>query len=203
MAVRVAVVPTPGFKRKAFKLCVLTRWDFNFFVRSSSLRGTDNDAQSQPANPFIAISITQMSVRLGVCVCVCVCVCVSIKQDTGRRRERKPRAISRRKKGEKQKQSKKPRKTRAKRFRALVKLGVSGSGLSTGPQMTVLGSATVKSQHELWTERLLADLPISSWPFLPPCSSPGVTDNVAVVVVVVEGGAEERGRGWGYGVGSL
>ena len=30
---------TPGFKRKTFKLCVLTRWDFNFCVRSSPLRG--------------------------------------------------------------------------------------------------------------------------------------------------------------------
>ncbi len=31
--------PTPGFKRRTFKLCVLTRWDFNFCVRSSPLRG--------------------------------------------------------------------------------------------------------------------------------------------------------------------
>ena len=32
-------LPTPGFKGRAFKLCVLTRWDFNFCVRSSTLRG--------------------------------------------------------------------------------------------------------------------------------------------------------------------
>ena len=31
--------PTPGFKGRTFKLCVLTRWDFYFCVRSSPLRG--------------------------------------------------------------------------------------------------------------------------------------------------------------------
>ena len=31
--------PTPDFKGRTFKLCVLTRWDFNFCVRSSPLRG--------------------------------------------------------------------------------------------------------------------------------------------------------------------
>ena len=31
--------PTPGFKGTKFKLCVLTRWDFNLCVRSSPLRG--------------------------------------------------------------------------------------------------------------------------------------------------------------------
>ena len=31
--------PTPGFKGRRFKLCVITRWGFNFCVRSSSLRG--------------------------------------------------------------------------------------------------------------------------------------------------------------------
>ena len=30
--------PTPGFKGRAFQLCVLTRWDFNFCARSSPLR---------------------------------------------------------------------------------------------------------------------------------------------------------------------
>ena len=30
--------PTPGLKGRTFKLCVLTRWDFNFCVRSSPLR---------------------------------------------------------------------------------------------------------------------------------------------------------------------
>ena len=28
-------------KGRTFKLCVLTRWDFNFCVRSSPLRGTE------------------------------------------------------------------------------------------------------------------------------------------------------------------
>ena len=32
--------PTPCFQGRTFKLCVLTRWDFNFCVRSSPLRGT-------------------------------------------------------------------------------------------------------------------------------------------------------------------
>ena len=32
---------TPGFKGRTFKLCVHTRWDFNFCVRSTPLRGTD------------------------------------------------------------------------------------------------------------------------------------------------------------------
>ena len=31
--------PTPGFKGRIFKLCVLIRWDFNFCVRSSPLWG--------------------------------------------------------------------------------------------------------------------------------------------------------------------
>ena len=31
--------PTQAFTARTFKLCVLTRWDFNFCVRSSPLRG--------------------------------------------------------------------------------------------------------------------------------------------------------------------
>ena len=31
--------PTPDLKGRTFKLCILIRWDFNFCVRSSSLRG--------------------------------------------------------------------------------------------------------------------------------------------------------------------
>ena len=31
--------PTPGFKGRPFKLSILTRWDFNFCVRRSLLRG--------------------------------------------------------------------------------------------------------------------------------------------------------------------
>ena len=33
--------PTPGFKGRTVKLCALTRWDFNFRVRSSPLRGNE------------------------------------------------------------------------------------------------------------------------------------------------------------------
>ena len=46
MAVSVACMailwPTPSFKGRTFKLCVLTRWDFNFSVRSSPLREPTN-----------------------------------------------------------------------------------------------------------------------------------------------------------------
>ena len=34
--------PTPGFKGRTFKLCVLARWDFNFCVRSSPPQGQNN-----------------------------------------------------------------------------------------------------------------------------------------------------------------
>ena len=34
--------PTPGFKGRTFKLCVLTRWDFNICIRSSPLRDSRN-----------------------------------------------------------------------------------------------------------------------------------------------------------------
>ena len=36
--------PTPGFKGRTFKLCVLARWDFNFCVRSSPLRVTNKQS---------------------------------------------------------------------------------------------------------------------------------------------------------------
>ena len=39
--------PTPGFKGRTFKLCVLTRWDFDFCVRSSPLRGTYEQRERQ------------------------------------------------------------------------------------------------------------------------------------------------------------
>ena len=30
--------PTPGFKGRTFKLCILIRWDFNFCIHSFPLR---------------------------------------------------------------------------------------------------------------------------------------------------------------------
>ena len=33
------ILTTPSFKGRTFKLCVLTRWDFNFCVRSCLLPG--------------------------------------------------------------------------------------------------------------------------------------------------------------------
>ena len=51
MAVSVACMaiywPTPGFKGRTFKLCVLNRWDFNFCVRSSPLRDGARRARQQ------------------------------------------------------------------------------------------------------------------------------------------------------------
>ena len=42
LAVSIACIaiqwPTPGLKGRAFKLCAVNRWDFNFCVRSSPLR---------------------------------------------------------------------------------------------------------------------------------------------------------------------
>ena len=32
-------LPSPGYKGRTFKLCFLNRWNFNFCVRSSPLRG--------------------------------------------------------------------------------------------------------------------------------------------------------------------
>ena len=37
--------PTPGFKDRTCKLCVLTRWDFNFCIRSSPLQGRFSECQ--------------------------------------------------------------------------------------------------------------------------------------------------------------
>ena len=39
--------PTPGFKGRTFKLCVLARWDFNFYVRSFPLRGEEEDGDDE------------------------------------------------------------------------------------------------------------------------------------------------------------
>ena len=39
--------PTQGFKGRTFKLCVLTRWDFNFYVRSFPLRGKKKEGEEE------------------------------------------------------------------------------------------------------------------------------------------------------------
>ena len=49
--------PTPGFRGRTFKLCVLTRWDFNFCVRGSPLQGNGNNIR---------------------CCCSSVCTCVVV-----------------------------------------------------------------------------------------------------------------------------
>ena len=43
--------PTPGLKGRTFKLCVLTRWDFNFCVRSSPLRVVQQQQHFPVADP--------------------------------------------------------------------------------------------------------------------------------------------------------
>ena len=40
--------PTPGFKGRTFKFCVLIRWDFNFCVRSSPLQRTKIKSRNFP-----------------------------------------------------------------------------------------------------------------------------------------------------------
>ena len=48
--------PSPGFKGRTFKLCILTRWDFNFCVRSSPLReitsGLNTNSTLSPSYSF-------------------------------------------------------------------------------------------------------------------------------------------------------
>ena len=39
--------PTPGFKGRTFKLCVLIRWDFNFCILSSPLWGLELDGVTE------------------------------------------------------------------------------------------------------------------------------------------------------------
>ena len=48
--------PTPGLKGRTFNFCVLTRWDFNFCVRSSPLRGCNAE----------------------VCTCTCSTLCKKV-----------------------------------------------------------------------------------------------------------------------------
>ena len=100
-------LPTPAFKGRTFKLCVLIRWDFNFCIRSSPLRGHLSDQQerrmqedvqlclklvltwhsvfvyklavpgSEIANQAFMLNISRRSFFC-VCVCVYVCVCVCV-----------------------------------------------------------------------------------------------------------------------------
>ena len=39
--------PTPGYKGRTFQLCVLTRCDFNFCIRSSPLRGEEKEEEKE------------------------------------------------------------------------------------------------------------------------------------------------------------
>ena len=59
MAVSVAcmaIYTTLGFKGRTFKLCVLTRWDLNFCVRSSPLRGSTKEVENLPVEVEEAVN---------------------------------------------------------------------------------------------------------------------------------------------------
>ena len=87
--------PTPGFKFKGrtFKLCVLTRWGFNFCVRSSPMRERnthththththtnthtyrERDRQTQTVLHLPAsVHLVCYSVRLAICLATCLSV---------------------------------------------------------------------------------------------------------------------------------
>ena len=53
--------PTPGLKGKTFKLCVLTRWDFNF--RSSPLRGAGTQHGDLPQLSVMMSRVTYSILR--------------------------------------------------------------------------------------------------------------------------------------------
>ena len=73
MAISVACMaiclPTPGFKWRTFKLCVLNKWDFNFCVRSSPLRGPIMDNMFSPptCDTYFQISCRGFSPSTPVC----------------------------------------------------------------------------------------------------------------------------------------
>ena len=62
-------LPTPGFKWRTFKLCVLNKWDFNFCVRSSPLRGPIMDNMFSPptCDTYFQISCRGFSPSTPVC----------------------------------------------------------------------------------------------------------------------------------------
>ena len=49
--------PTPGFKGRTFKLCVLTRWDFNFCVRCSPLWEWDEAVSRMSLNACLSTTV--------------------------------------------------------------------------------------------------------------------------------------------------
>ena len=72
--------PIPGFKGRTFKLCVLTRWDFNFCVRSSPLqvRPTERQRQREKTDrQTVRDRDSNSDERVTVWVCICVSVCSS------------------------------------------------------------------------------------------------------------------------------
>ena len=63
--------PTPGFTERTFKLCVLTRWDFNFCIRSSTLRSilATSVILSEHCVSFLGhISTRQVQTSYGCCI---------------------------------------------------------------------------------------------------------------------------------------
>ena len=63
--------PTPGFKGRTFKLCVLTRRDFNFCVRSSPLR------EKEKERLFVTFYFFMNKTGHSNALCVCVWLLLS------------------------------------------------------------------------------------------------------------------------------
>ena len=68
------ILTTPGFTGRTFKLCVLTRWDFNFCIRSSPLRGRGRERDwkeevSEGRVDWLILSILLQYLTIGMCSC--------------------------------------------------------------------------------------------------------------------------------------
>ena len=72
--------PTPGYKGRTFKLCVLTRWDFNFCIRSSPLRG--NRREYLPWEDEVCAEFYDVAFRNGRICEKCACPEVTIGSST-------------------------------------------------------------------------------------------------------------------------
>ena len=59
--------PTPGLKGKKFKLSVLTKWNFNFCVRSSPLRGIADEGGSGKSHCAVKMPVNVAATRCECC----------------------------------------------------------------------------------------------------------------------------------------
>ena len=83
--------PTPSFKGRTFKLCVVTRWAFNVCSRSSPLRGSCYDSRlTSPSNSVLCLmrkrkahvrflsDSTHRPVVTSLCICRVVWQCLMV-----------------------------------------------------------------------------------------------------------------------------